>query len=76
VVDQTGYEGVFDLTLDVKDFDLKDPAFGGNYEEMLSAFFAFFSTGLDNQYGLKLEHRKVPLESLVIDSGNKIPTAN
>ncbi len=43
---------------------------------MRSAFFVFFSTALEKQYGLKLERRRLPLESLIVDSGNRVPTEN
>jgi sugar lactone lactonase YvrE len=76
VVDQTGIAGLFSFALNMKDFDANDPAFGGNYEEMESAAFAFISNALGKQYGLKLEHHKVALDSLVVDSGNKTPTEN
>jgi len=76
VVDRTGLEGRFDLTLDVKVFDPSDPGFGGSYAEMQSAAFAFLSSALEKQYGLKLTHRKVPLECLVVDSGKPVPTEN
>jgi uncharacterized protein (TIGR03435 family) len=76
VVDQTGIAGLFHITLNVGDFDVNDPAFGGKYEEMRSAAFANLSSALEKQYGLRLEHRKVPLASLVVESGNKIPTEN
>ena len=76
VIDQTGLSGVYDINLRVSEFDFDDPAFRGEYEEMRSSFFVFFSEALEKQYGLKLEHRNLPLESLVIDSGNRIPTEN
>jgi uncharacterized protein (TIGR03435 family) len=76
VVDQTGLAGWFNFALDVKDFDVNDPSFGGKYEEMQPAAFAFLSSALEKKYGLKLEHRKVSMESLVVDSGNKTPTEN
>jgi len=76
VLDQTGLKGVFEISLNVEGFDPKDPAFSGKYDEMQSAAFAFVSLALEKQYGLKLEHRKVPLECLVVDSGNKVPTKN
>lgn len=76
VVDRTGIAGLFNLTLNVGDFDVNDPAFGGKYEEMQSAAVAFLSSALEKQYGLRLEHRKVPLASLVVESGNKVPTEN
>jgi uncharacterized protein (TIGR03435 family) len=76
VVDQTGITGLFKLALNVGDFDVNDPVFGGNYEEMRSAAFSSLSAALEKQLGLKLEHRKVPLESLIVDGGNKVPTGN
>lgn len=76
VIDQTGLKGVFDITLNVSGFDFDDPAFRGEYEEMRSSFFVFFSEALEKQYGLKLEHRNLPLEALVVDSGSKFPTEN
>jgi len=76
VIDQTGLKGVFDITVNVSDFDFDDPAFRGEYEEMRSSFFVFFSEALEKQYGLKLEHRNLPLESLFVDSGQRIPTEN
>jgi uncharacterized protein (TIGR03435 family) len=76
VVDQTGITGFFNLVLNVGDFDVNDPVFGGKYEEMRSAAFSSLSAALEKQLGLRLEHRKVPLASLVVESGNRIPTEN
>lgn len=76
VVDQTGLPGVYDITLNVKGFNADDPAFISNFEELRSALFDFFSNALGKQYGLKLEHRKLPLESLVIDQASRVPTEN
>lgn len=76
IVDRTGVAGLFDFTLDVKDFDVNDPAFGEKYQEMQGAAFAFLSTQLEKKYGLRLEHRKALLPWLVVESGNKIPTEN
>jgi uncharacterized protein (TIGR03435 family) len=76
IIDQTHITGVFNLTLSVKDFDVNDPVFSGDYEDMQRAFFDFFSSALEKQYGLKLEHRRVPLECIVVDAGTKIPAEN
>ncbi len=76
VVDQTGLAGVFKIWLDVRGFDVNDPSFEGRRDDALSAAFAFVSSALEKQYGLRLEHRKVPLESLVVDSGNRVPAEN
>jgi uncharacterized protein (TIGR03435 family) len=75
VIDGTGLEGMYDVTLDLKNFDPKDPAFG-NYGEMRADLFAYVSAILQKQYGLKLERRNMPLEVLVVDSGDKVPTEN
>jgi uncharacterized protein (TIGR03435 family) len=76
VVDQTGLAGTFDLALDVRSFDTGNPVFAGDWEEMRSALFLFLSEKLEKQYGLKLEHRKIALESIVVDSASKSPTPN
>jgi uncharacterized protein (TIGR03435 family) len=76
VLDQTGLSGLFDISLNLKDFDPRDGAFGGSYQEMRSALLVFVSAALEKQYGLKLERRTVPLESLVVEGGNRVPTAN
>jgi len=60
VVDQTGITGLFNLALNVGDFDVNDPVFGGKYEEMHSAAFSSLSAALEKQLGLRLEHRKPP----------------
>ena len=43
---------------------------------MRQEYFDFVSRALEKQYDLKLKHRNVPVESLVVDSGNKRPTEN
>jgi uncharacterized protein (TIGR03435 family) len=60
----------------VKEFNLNDPAFAGSYAELNRAFLDFFSAALQKQYGLKLERRSLPLEAIVVDSANMIPTEN
>ncbi len=76
MVDRTGLEGAFDLTLSVKEFNLDDPTYSGNYKELKSAFLDYFSGVLEKHYGLKLERRKLPIETLVIDRANRVPTEN
>jgi uncharacterized protein (TIGR03435 family) len=65
VLDYTGLEGTFDLTLDWK----PDGSAGSGSDA--SIFVA-----IEEQLGLKLERRKVSLDVLVIDRINKMPTAN
>ncbi len=66
VVDLTGLKGAFDLTLDWSPL-------GAEAED--TARPSIF-TALQEQLGLKLEARKVPLEILVVDRVNRVPTAN
>ncbi len=76
VVDGTGLTGRYDIVLDLNDFDPHDSQFAGSYSEMRSALFRFVSAAIERQYGLKLESRNLPVETLVVDSGSKLPTDN
>lgn len=64
VVDKTGLEGEYNFKLDYAPLD--DP------NSTLPSVF----TALQQQLGLKLESQKVPVEMLVIDQVDRIPTAN
>jgi len=64
VVDQTGLQDNLDIALDYA------PA--GDTDSSLPSVF----TALQEQLGLKLVPLKVPVETLVIDYGEKIPTEN
>jgi uncharacterized protein (TIGR03435 family) len=73
VVDQTGFDGRFDIALDLSGADLPglrniDPAdaspSGGSVFAALEAI------------GLKLESRKLPIRHLVIDHTDRVPTEN
>lgn len=64
VVDKTGIHGNYDFSLSY--------AREGDAESPLPSFF----TALQEEYGLKLETTKVPLEIVVIDRVEKIPTEN
>jgi uncharacterized protein (TIGR03435 family) len=76
VIDQTGLSGKFDLTVSLRGFDPKDPTFEGKYSEMRSSLLLYLSSTLEKQYGLKLERRKIPLESLIVDEANRVPSEN
>ena len=75
VVNETGLEGQYDLTLDFKDFNPRDPQFR-DYREVRDALLDFASRALDKSYGLILERRKRPVEFLVVEGGNRVPTEN
>jgi uncharacterized protein (TIGR03435 family) len=64
VVDKTGLTGVYDIRLSY--------APDNDSTSSLPDFF----TALQEQLGLKLESKKVPVEFLVIDHVDKIPTEN
>jgi uncharacterized protein (TIGR03435 family) len=73
VVDATGLEGVFDfkLTWDPASTDLTGAAPSDTPDSAPSIFRA-----LQDQLGLKLESRKMPVETLVIDHAEKVPVDN
>jgi uncharacterized protein (TIGR03435 family) len=73
VVDETGLTGRYNITLDLREFD---PAFAGDYQGMRDELLSFVSAALNKQYGLKLERRIVPVETLVVESGNQEPSKN
>jgi uncharacterized protein (TIGR03435 family) len=64
VVDHTAIEGMYD-------FDLHFAPTSANDSTLPSLF-----TALQDQFGLKLQSQKVPVELLVIDQVNKTPTDN
>jgi len=64
VVDETGIKGSFDIKLQY--------AQEGDTDSSLPSVF----TALQEQLGLKLVSRKVPLEMIVIDHVDRVPTEN
>jgi uncharacterized protein (TIGR03435 family) len=74
IMDLTGLTGKYDLTL----------TFGSRTTKELSATSAdaradeapAIFQALPEQLGLKLESRKMPVDLVIVDSGNKIPVAN
>jgi uncharacterized protein (TIGR03435 family) len=63
VVNKTGIEGVYDISVDIK------PDQGGDT-------FTVWQRALQEQLGLNLESQKAPVEILVIDHAEKIPIGN
>jgi uncharacterized protein (TIGR03435 family) len=80
VLDMTGIKGVFDLTLDYAPDDAhstmapRGGGAGGIATDSPSGPSIFVA--LQEQLGLKLEARKGPVEILVIDYAEKVPTEN
>lgn len=64
VVDKTGIEGTYDIDLKFAPEDSADSS--------LPSIF----TAIQEQLGLKLESRKVPMKMLVIDRCRRVPTEN
>ena len=85
VVDMTGLPGFYDVTLDISMEEMAGmrggmmramgppPGDAGPAPEGAPAPSIFSSI---QQLGLKLEPRKAPLDLIVIDSGDKVPTEN
>ena len=71
VLDQTGLTGIYDFTVDISGLPGGDRVGGPDAPPGPSIF-----TAVQDDLGLKLEGRKQAIEILVIDSVNKIPTAN
>jgi uncharacterized protein (TIGR03435 family) len=61
----TGIEGVFDIELNWAPDDSKENASGPS----------IFSA-VQEQLGLKLDQRKSPMEIIVVDHAEKVPTEN
>lgn len=70
VLDKTGLTGVFDFTMEWSP-DGKTSDAAGDLPVGPSLF-----TAVQEQLGLKLESRKAPIETLVVDRAEKIPTGN
>jgi uncharacterized protein (TIGR03435 family) len=85
VIDMTGIDGRYNLTLEVSLKDLpaarrhaglaSEPAGPGNVGDMEEIVLSAFNNGL-LKLGLRLEHRKGPLETVVVDRVEKTPTEN
>jgi uncharacterized protein (TIGR03435 family) len=73
VVDQTGVEGVFDFKLS---YDPSSTRPTTDASDATGDAGPSIFTALQEQLGLKLESRKVPIEYLVIDHIERVPAEN
>jgi uncharacterized protein (TIGR03435 family) len=73
VVDQTGVEGVFDFKLSYDPASTRPTA---DASDATGDSGPSIFTALQEQLGLKLEARKVPIEYLVIDHIERVPAEN
>jgi uncharacterized protein (TIGR03435 family) len=75
VVDATGVAGAFDFELKwTPDSSRAKPAenSGAQLADLPPSLF----TAIEEQLGLKLEPRKAPVEILIVDHAEKVPTEN
>lgn len=81
IIDQTGLKGKYDVTIDVAKYipDMeaarKSAAENGAGAAALDPV-PIIMNGLQEELGLKLESRKVPLDLLIVDHAEKVPTEN
>jgi len=75
VVDQTGLTGQYDFKLDIMAY-AADMMANQKPGDAPPDPASLVTTLLREQFGLKLEGRKVPVDLLVIDKIDKIPTEN
>jgi uncharacterized protein (TIGR03435 family) len=74
VVDKTGLNGVFSFTLDWTPDSLGGETGGMSQKEAKQA--PALLTAVQEQLGLRLEVQKAPVEILIVDRAEKVPTAN
>src|SRR5437762_9159339 len=70
VLDMTGLTGIYDFTVDTSGL-----GFNGNSPASPNAGPSIF-TAVEENLGLKLEARKAPIDVLVIDHVERVPTEN
>jgi uncharacterized protein (TIGR03435 family) len=78
VLDQTGLKGRYDITIDVAKYVAE---FGGKHGEGAAAEappdpLSIVTMALQEELGLKLESRKMPLDLLIVDHADKAPVEN
>jgi uncharacterized protein (TIGR03435 family) len=76
VIDMTGLKGRYDLTLNVAQYAADLAAQGKSLDSVRADPEAFLSMILQEEFGLKLEAKKMPLEVVVIDRAEKSPVEN
>jgi uncharacterized protein (TIGR03435 family) len=69
VVDKTGIEGVYDFELRWTDDDRNS---GGSDADAAPSLF----TAIQETLGLRLQRQKVPVEMVVVDHVERVPTEN
>ena len=72
VVDMTGLKGKYDVTINVAKYLADLQPSGGGPPDIAGVLMA----GLQEELGLKMESKKMPLDFLVVDRAEKIPGEN
>ncbi|HEY2017292.1 MAG TPA: TIGR03435 family protein [Bryobacteraceae bacterium] len=79
VVDETGLKGKYDVTIDaakyIPDIAAARGDGGGGVAAPIDPV-SIIMTGIQEELGLKLESRKVPLDLVIVDRAEKVPTEN
>ena len=76
VIDMTGLTGRYDLTLNVAKYVGDMAARGQSIDSAPADPVALVSMILQDELGLKLEARKMPLELVIVDRAEKVPVEN
>jgi uncharacterized protein (TIGR03435 family) len=73
VVDMTGLKGKYDVTLNLAKYvgDMQPKGDGAPPDPL-----SIFTAGLQEELGLKLESKKMPIDLLIIDRAEKVPAEN
>jgi bla regulator protein BlaR1 len=74
--DKTGLEGTFDFELAYAKEERATPSLAERGDPKAADPLPSLFTALQEQLGLKLEARKVPVEIVVVDHAEKVPTEN
>jgi uncharacterized protein (TIGR03435 family) len=76
VIDMTGLKGRYDLTLNVAKYAADMAAQGKSLDGAPADPVALISLVLQEELGLKLEAKKMPLDLLIVDHAEKAPVEN
>jgi uncharacterized protein (TIGR03435 family) len=71
VINNTGLTGYYDATIDIAKYMQDRPA-----SDSPADIVPILITGLEQELGLKLESKKMPLDLLIIDHAEKVPVEN
>ena len=76
VVDQTGLKGRYDLTVNVAKYAADMAAQGKSLDGAPADPLTLISLVLQEEFGLKLEAKKMPLDLVIVDHAEKAPVEN